>query len=70
MSNIFCHLCNGLVDQIGLQPEGVRLCDCRSKLRTLIGRNRLLEAEHKIVHLDCTKDNCAATGFDCTGGEK
>jgi len=31
VANHFCHLCGGLVDLIGLQPEGARLCGCRNR---------------------------------------
>ena len=46
MSNILCHLCGGLVDRIGLQPTGVRLCGCVAKFKARKARIALLEAEN------------------------
>jgi len=43
MSNILCHLCGGLVDRIGLQPTGVRLCGCVAKFKARKARIALLE---------------------------
>ncbi len=45
MSNILCHLCGGLVDRIGLQPTGVRLCGCVAKFKARKARISLMEAE-------------------------
>lgn len=36
MSNVMCHICNGLVDRIGLQPSGVYLCRCASARKIYI----------------------------------
>ena len=33
--NYICATCGGLADVIGLQPSGVRFCDCRNKIKTL-----------------------------------
>lgn len=48
MSNVICHLCNGLVDRIGLQPTGVFLCRCadsRKRYRRSIARLSMQLAE-------------------------
>ena len=45
MSNVLCHICGGLVDRIGLQPTGVRLCDCLVKIKTLKARIAKLDSE-------------------------
>ena len=46
--NVFCHICGRLVDLIGLQPQGVPLCTCASKMQKygqLQARISELEAE-------------------------
>ncbi len=46
MSNILCHLCGGLVDRIGLQPTGVRLCGCVAKFKARKARIAELTEEN------------------------
>jgi hypothetical protein len=43
--NVICHVCHGLVDHIGLQPQGVRLCDCQKKKTQYRKRIKQLETE-------------------------
>ena len=35
MSNQWCDTCGGLVDRIGLRPQGVRFCECRETIEKL-----------------------------------
>ena len=60
MSNQWCDTCGGLVDRIGLQPQGVRFCECRTtieKLRAKLadakeGGKQLTEAQNCIQTLE------------------
>ena len=45
LGNHLCHICDGLVDLINLQPSGVRLCDCEKRLSALRAYNKKLKAE-------------------------
>lgn len=43
MSNQWCDTCGGLVDRIGLRPQGVRFCVCRETIEKL--RAKLADAK-------------------------
>lgn len=49
MSNQWCHICGGLVDHIGLQPQDVRLCACGGKIAKF--RARIAELETEVERL-------------------
>ena len=44
MSNYFCYNCGGLVDVIGLNPSGVKFCDCAKKIEALRAKVAELES--------------------------
>ena len=50
MSNQWCHICGGLVDHIGMQPQDVRLCACGGKIAKLRARIAELEAQVAAQH--------------------
>jgi hypothetical protein len=55
--NVICHICGDLVDCIGLQPRGVRICNCKDQMAFLKRRldalwrenNKLREPERTAV---------------------
>lgn len=61
-----CHICNGLVDRIGLQPSGVYLCSCvsarkryESTIATQKARIDELETELSRIRTEITNDTSA-----------
>lgn len=45
MSNQWCDTCGGLVDRIGLRPQGVRFCECRETIEKIRAENERLRKE-------------------------
>jgi hypothetical protein len=62
--NVICHVCHGLVDHIGLQPQGVRLCDCQKKKTQYRKRIKQLETETARIQ---TIIDAAPHGVGCAG---
>lgn len=57
MSNQWCHVCGGLVDRIGLQPTGFRLCGCT---RTVLKYEKKRASERaRVEELKDTIDSAA-----------
>jgi hypothetical protein len=61
--NVICHVCHGLVDHIGLQPQGVRLCDCQKKKTQY--RKRIKQLETEITRLQAIIDAAPHSSPDC-----
>jgi len=50
--NHFCHICNGLVDLIGMQPTGVKFCSCAENLLWLRKQVSSLKAELRAISVE------------------
>ena len=52
--NHFCHVCGGLVDVIGLEPEGARYCECRRDQRRF--RLKIVELQKEVERAESEAD--------------
>lgn len=66
MSNQACHICNGLVDLIGMHPAGVKFCTCAENLLALRRQVRVIKAELREISiaLDDPRVNLTITAVD------
>lgn len=55
MSNQWCDTCGGLVDRIGLRPQGVRFCVCRETIEKLRAELTALRAERDALRFERDK---------------
>lgn len=62
MANVMCHICNGLVDRIGLQPLGVSLCSCAKMLSAQ--KATIIAQQERIAELESTMRAIMNMGFE------